>query len=185
MQSAGRLFKPDYRVMTAPAVHLVRYDSTWPAAFEAEAARIESVCAGLPIRLEHIGSTSVPGLAAKPVIDILAGRPPRSRVEPYIDALRQLGYEHKGSFGVPGREYFRRGSPRSHHVHLFVWDSAHWRDHLLFRDHLRAHPELAREYEALKYELAVRFAYDRKLYTDEKGPFIKRVLREAKMEPGS
>jgi GrpB-like predicted nucleotidyltransferase (UPF0157 family) len=168
--------------MTLPTVQLVRYDSTWPARFEAEAERIERACDGLPIRLEHIGSTAVPGLAAKPVIDILAGRPPRSRPHPYVDALKGLGYEHMGSRGVPGRDYFRRGPPRSHHLHLFAWSSAYWRDHLLFRDHLRARPDLAREYEALKYDLAARFAYDRKLYTDEKGPFIKRVLREANME---
>ena len=160
-------------------VSIVPYDSTWPGRFEAEAERIERALDGLPIRLEHIGSTSIPGLAAKPVIDILAGRPPRSRVEPYIAAMKQLGYEHMGSYGVPGRNYFRRGKPRSHHVHMVPWTGPLWREHLLFRDHLRAHPDVRREYEALKYELAVRFAHDKKLYQDEKGPYIKRVIREA------
>ena len=146
--------------------------------FEAEAERIEDACAGLAIRLEHIGSTSVPGLSAKPVIDILAGRPPRSPTEPYIAAIRQLGYEHKGAFGVPGREYFRRGSPRSHHVHLVSWSSAVWEEHLLFRELLRSNPAMARDYEAVKRDLAIAYANDRRAYTDGKGPFIKAAIRE-------
>ena len=165
--------------MVSPAVVLVPYDPQWPALFEAEAAWIERALAGLPIRLEHVGSTAVPGLAAKPIIDILAGRPPRSAVAPYVAAFRQLGYEHRGTSGLPGREYFRRGDPRSHHVHLVSWTSALWRDHLAFRDYLRDHPSVAREYETLKRDLAVTLANDRRRYTDAKGPFIRTVLRDA------
>jgi GrpB-like predicted nucleotidyltransferase (UPF0157 family) len=160
------------------------YDPLWPDAFAAEAARIERACADeeLPIRLEHIGSTAVPGMSAKPVIDILAGCPPRASRAAYVAALRQLGYEHKGAFGIPGRNYFRRGAPRSHHLHLVSWSSAFWRDHLLFRDYLRAHEDVAREYAALKRELAATFrdARDRTQYTDAKGPFIRSVLRLAR-----
>jgi len=166
--------------MTSPSIRLVPYDRTWPLEFDAEAARIERACAGLPMRLEHIGSTAVPGLAAKPIIDILAGRPGNVPGDAYVAALRQLGYEHKGAFGIPGRNYFRRGSPRSHHVHLVSWSSAFWRDHLLFRDELRAYPELARDYEAVKRELANAYANDRERYTDAKGPFIKSVVRRAR-----
>jgi len=161
-------------------VRLVPYDSTWPLEFAAEADRIERACAGLQIRLEHIGSTSVPGMSAKPVIDILAGRPPRSQPAPYIAAITQLGYEHKGAFGVPGREYFRRGTPRSHHVHLVSWSSAVWQDHLRFRDLLRGDAAVARDYEALKRELALANANDRRAYTDGKGPFIRAVLRSGR-----
>jgi GrpB-like predicted nucleotidyltransferase (UPF0157 family) len=164
-----------------PVVHLVPYDPTWPLAFEAEAERIERACAGLVIRLEHVGSTSVPGLSAKPIIDILAGRPPQAKVAPYVAALKQAGYEHKGPYGIPGREYFRRGTPRSHHVHLVSWSSTLWHEHLLFRDHLRAHPDVARAYEALKRDLAGS-AMERSDYTDAKGPFIRSVLREAALE---
>lgn len=148
--------------------------------FAAEAERIERACVGLQIRLEHIGSTSVPGLAAKPVIDILAGRPVSISGDRYVAALRQLGYEHKGSFGIPGRNYFRRGSPRSHHVHLVSWSSEFWRDHLLFRDYLRTHPLVASEYETLKREIAVMYVQDRDRYTDAKGPFIRSILRRAR-----
>jgi GrpB-like predicted nucleotidyltransferase (UPF0157 family) len=158
-------------------VYLAAYDAMWPLMFEAEAARIERVCVGLPLRLEHIGSTAIPGMSAKPIIDILAGRPPKSSPAPYIAALKQLGYEHKGANGVPGREFFRRGSPRSHHIHLVSWSSSVWRDHLKFRDALRTNMAIARDYEAVKRDAAIAFAEDRRAYTDAKGPFIKGILR--------
>jgi GrpB-like predicted nucleotidyltransferase (UPF0157 family) len=158
-------------------VLLLPYDPLWPLEFDAEAARIRRACDALPLRLEHIGSTSIPGLSAKPIIDILAGCPPREPREPYIAAIRQLGYEHKGAYGIPGRDYFRRGSPRSHHVHLFSWSSDAWRDHVRFRDALRADPALMREYDTLKRELAAAFANDGRKYTDAKGPFIRAALR--------
>lgn len=165
-------------------VRLSPYDPLWPAMFEAEARRIEDACSGLVIRLEHIGGTSVPGMSAKPVIDILAGRPPQSRAADYITAIRQLGYEHKGALGVPGREYFRRGSPRSHHLHLVSWSSTVWEGHLLFRDRLRADAAIARDYEAVKRELAMAHADDRRAYTDAKGPFIRAVIRDARARQG-
>jgi GrpB-like predicted nucleotidyltransferase (UPF0157 family) len=163
-------------------IHLVPYDPTWPLEFEAEAARIERACADLELRLEHIGSTAIPGLSAKPIIDILAGRPPRAAVAPYIAAMKQIGYEHKGAYGIPGRQYFRRGAPRSHHVHMVSWTSAFWREHLAFRDFLRDHPERAREYDALKRELAPVSGDDHAAYVKGKGPFVRAVLREAGLE---
>ena len=168
--------------MTPPTVRLVPYDSTWPLEFATEAERIERACAGLPIRLEHIGSTSIPGLSAKPVIDILAGRPGNIRGTSYVEAFKQLGYEHKGAFGIPGRNYFRRGTPRTHHVHLVNWSSDLWSDHLLFRDYLRMHAEVAREYETLKRELAGLYLHDKEQYTDAKGPFVRSIVRRAREE---
>jgi GrpB-like predicted nucleotidyltransferase (UPF0157 family) len=163
-------------------VFLSPYDSTWPLEFAAEADRIERACSPLPIRLEHIGSTSIAGLAAKPVIDVLAGRPGNVSGDSYVAAFRQLGYEHKGAYGVPGRNYFRRGTPRTHHVHLLSWASPVWEDHLLFRDYLRAHPETAREYETLKRELVAMYFQDKERYTDGKGPFVRSIVRRAREE---
>jgi GrpB-like predicted nucleotidyltransferase (UPF0157 family) len=163
-------------------VRVVPYDTTWPLEFEAEMARIERACDGLPIRLEHIGSTSIPGLAAKPVIDILAGRPGTVAGSAYVAAFKQLGYEHKGAYGIPGRNYFRKGTPRTHHVHLVSWSSDLWRDHLLFRDYLRTHPEIAREYETIKRELATMYLQDKEKYTDAKGPFVRSIVRRARDE---
>ena len=158
------------------------YDTTWPLEFAVEADRIARACRGLALRLEHIGSTSIPGLSAKPVIDVLAGRPGNVSGESYVAVFRQLGYEHKGAYGVPGRNYFRRGTPRTHHVHLVSWTSAVWEDHLLFRDYLRSHPETAREYETLKRELAALYIQDKERYTDAKGPFIRSIVRRAREE---
>ena len=163
-------------------VTLVPYDTTWPLEFAAEADRIERACAGLPIRLEHIGSTAIPGMSAKPVIDILAGRPGNMSGEKYVAAFRQLGYEHKGAYGIPGRNYFRRGVPRTHHVHLVSWSSDFWHDHLLFRDYLRENPDSAREYETIKREIAETYMFDKENYTDAKGPFVRSIVRRARGE---
>ena len=168
--------------MPTATVRLVPYDTIWPLEFAAEAERINRACDGLPIRLEHIGSTSIPGLSAKPVIDILAGRPGNLPGARYVTAFKQLGYEHKGAYGIPGRNYFRKGVPRTHHVHLFSWSSELWRDHLLFRDYLRAHPEIAREYETIKRELATMYLQDKEQYTDAKGPFVRSIVRRAREE---
>ncbi len=164
-------------------VYLAAYDPLWPEEFRVEADRIRSVCDDLEIRVEHVGSTAVPGLSAKPVIDILAGVPPRARRDAYIQALKEIGYEHLGSNGIRGRDYFRRGNPRSHHVHLVSWSGALWRDHLLFRDYLRTNATVMLEYEILKRQLAIAHANDRKRYLADKGPFIQAVLRQARTAP--
>ena len=164
----------------APVV-LVAYDPLWAEEFRVEADRIARACEDLELRLEHIGSTAVPGLSAKPIIDIAGGVPPNIDRAPYIQALKELGYEHKGAHGIPGRDYFRRGNPRSHHVHMVSWSSAAWRDNLTFRNHLRANPDSMREYEALKRQLAITYADDRRGYQAEKGPFIQAVFRDARL----
>src|SRR5262245_15236172 len=99
-------------------VRLVEYDPRWPVLFAAEQARLRAACGSLPLRFEHIGGTSIPGMCAKPVLDILAGRPPEPRSGDCIAALNRAGYDHRGEQGVPGREFFRRGQPRAYHVHL-------------------------------------------------------------------
>lgn len=164
-------------------VRVVPYDPAWPELFAAEAARIAAALQGLPLGLEHMGSTGVPGLAAKPVVDILAGRPPGSAAAPYVEALVRAGYAHRGEQGIPGREFFRRGDPRAYHLHLAEEGSDPWRTPLAFRDALRADPALAAEYARLKRELAARFPRDREAYIEGKGPFVARVLRGG-AEPG-
>lgn len=164
-------------------VRVVPYAPAWPALFAAEAERIRAALGGLPLRLEHMGSTGIPGLAAKPIVDILAGRPPGSAVAPYVEALVRAGYVHRGEQGIPGREFFRRGDPRSYHLHLAEEGAPAWRTPLAFRDALRADPALAAEYTRLKLELAARFPRDREAYIEGKGPFVAGVLRGV-AEPG-
>ena len=163
------------------SVVLAAYDPLWPEEFRAEADRIARACGDLEIRLEHIGSTSVPGLSAKPIIDIAAGVPPRIDRTRHVQTLKELGYEHLGAHGIPGRDFFRRGNPRSHHVHMHSWSSRFWRDNLLFREYLRANPSVMLEYETLKRQLANIYAGDRPRYQTEKGPFIQAVLRQARL----
>jgi GrpB-like predicted nucleotidyltransferase (UPF0157 family) len=160
-------------------VRLVEYDARWPALFTAEQQRLRAACRSLPLRLEHIGGTSIPGMCAKPVLDILAGRPHEALVQDYVAALTRAGYEHRGERGVPGREYFRRGRPRAYHLHLVEDDSPMWREYLAFRDYLRARPDAARQFSVLKRTLAARFPRDREAYLNAKSAGVQEILRLA------
>lgn len=163
-------------------VRVVPYDAGWPALYAAEAARLAPYLAAVGARvvLEHTGSTSVPGLDAKPIIDILGGLAAEEERAGVIATLRAAGYLHRGEQGIPGRDFFRRGDPRQYHLHLTLVGSRFWRDHRLFRDWLRAHRDVADEYAALKRALAERFPADRESYIDGKGAFVEGVLRAAR-----
>lgn len=162
-------------------VRVVTYDPAWPSLFAAEAARLRTIVelAGLPLVLEHMGSTAVPGLVAKPVLDLLGGYPSGASVSPYVATLEGADYVHRGEQGIPGREYFRRGAPRAYHLHLVVQGGPFWREHLAFRDALRAHSDVRAAYAALKLDLARRFPRDREAYTDGKSAFVRRVVAQA------
>ena len=161
-------------------VRVVPYDPAWPALFTAEAARLFSIFGpGLPIRLEHSGSTAVPGLSAKPILDMLGGYPADASVEPYIKAIVRAGYVHRGEQEIPGREFFRRGDPRSYHLHLAREGGEFWREHLAFRDALRRDPKLRDAYAELKLQLARQFPRDRESYIDGKSAFVRQVVERA------
>ena len=147
--------------------------------FAREKAQFEEALGGLMagvVAMEHIGSTAVQGLAAKPVIDIAIGLREHAFGERTIEPITGLGYEYRAESGIPGRYYFRRGDPRSHHVHMVEYGCPEWEKNIRFRDTLRARPDLAEEYAALKRDLARRYAHDRPGYTLAKAPFIERVL---------
>jgi GrpB-like predicted nucleotidyltransferase (UPF0157 family) len=161
-------------------VRLVPYDARWPALFDAEADRLSGLmaAAGLPpVVFEHVGSTAVHGLTAKPILDIAAGRDPDVPAAVYVPVLVGAGYQHRGERGLPGREFFRRGALRTHHLHLVEHGGEHWRRYLLLRDSLRADAALRAAYAALKQELALQFPQDRECYIDGKTAFIERILR--------
>ncbi len=170
--------------MTGPFV--VPYDPGWPGQFEAERARLERAFEGVPAVIEHVGSTAVEGLAAKPIIDICIGLDSLRHAESRVEAMSELGYEYVPEYEseMPNRRYFRRPiqRPRSHHVHCFRLGSPGWSRHLAFRDYLRAHPSVAAEYAQLKLRLATEFAGDRPAYTEAKSPFIARTLDAARRE---
>jgi GrpB-like predicted nucleotidyltransferase (UPF0157 family) len=165
------------------AFDVVEHDPEWAETFSAEKVRLEAVFADIDAKIEHVGSTSVPGLSAKPIIDICVGIPRLADAEARVDDMASLGYEYVPEFEaeIPDRRYFRRphARPRSHHVHCCVLGDPIWTRHLLFRDYLRKHPEAATEYAALKRTLADRHRNDRPAYTEAKAPFITRILKQA------
>ena len=164
-----------------PKVVVREYDPDWPRAFERIHAHVWPAVQHCSLKLEHVGSTAVPGLSGKPVIDaciVVAS----TRDIPYaVKALVSLGYEHRGDLGVPGREAFKRPAgtrlPR-HHLYASVRGSMSLRNHLGFRDYLRTHPEVAKEYGELKVSLAKRFPDDIDNYIEGKTDFVLGVLQQ-------
>lgn len=167
--------------MTAAPIRIVDHDPRWAAAFEAERRLLsEGLAAWLVGDPEHIGSTAVAGLAAKPVIDIMA--PVRSLAESVsaIAAAQGLGYVHF-PYKAEQMHWFCKPSPehRTHHLHLVPAGSGLWLERVAFRDALRADGALRAEYEGLKRRLAHEHRADREAYTDAKSSFVQRVLRDA------
>lgn len=160
-------------------VEIEPYSSEWPAQFAAEAEQLQGVLAPwLAGQIEHIGSTAVPGLSAKPVIDIMAPVRSLAHAVPAIDALTSLNYCYF-PYKPSEMHWFCKPSPahRTHHLHLVPAASSVWQLRLAFRDALRRDPALASQYERLKVRLAAAHAQDREAYTDGKTLFINSVLQ--------
>lgn len=159
---------------------LAPYDPSWPSQFAAARAEMLAACKGLMLDVHHVGSTSIAGTIAKPIIDMM---PVLARHEDglaCIAPMAALGYVYRGERGIAGRHLFVRGDPRSHNVHAFARDHPEVERHLLFRDYLRAHPDERAAYERLKRDLALKFAHDRQAYAEAKTPFCDRIVRLAR-----
>ena len=163
-------------------VTIVDYDPTWPQAFaEARAEILEAVGPYVEC-VEHVGSTSVEGLAAKPIIDTQVGVKDWHEARVTIKPLRARGWLFRGQNGIPRRHYFVKRNAagrRTHHLHMLEVSSDRWHGALDFRDYLRAHSDAACEYAALKRRLARRIYRDAGEYTEAKAPFIQRILAQA------
>jgi GrpB-like predicted nucleotidyltransferase (UPF0157 family) len=171
-------------------IKIVAYDPAWPAHFEAEASKLRATFGELALRIEHVGSTSVPGLAAKAVIDIQVSVASLASPERFLPLLAQLGYLHvpMGDFDLVYPWFVKPHDwPSTHHVHLCVQGDEQERRHLAFRDHLRCHPEVAAEYVALKRSLAAanhgRTLESRECYSLSKTGFVESVLARALAMP--
>ena len=160
---------------------VVPYDPDWPRQFERAATAIRGALGELLVGIEHVGSTAIPGLDAKPIIDLIVYVPAFEDGFACVAPLAALGYESLGEYGIEGRHYFRRHEDgvSTHHLHMFAKDPAQPRDEIIFRDFLRGHPAVAREYATLKYALAEEHRDRRETYTDAKTDFITDVLRRA------
>ncbi len=155
---------------------VVDYDPGWPAQFEEERARIAAALGDAAVGIEHVGSTAVPGLVAKPIIDILVGVRDFAAAGDYVERLKTIGYGRSESRSPGTRMSFNRGQPETHHLHIVEHEGAEWRRLLCFRDFLRENPGEARRYGFLKKELACRHRTDAYSYSDGKAPFIESAL---------
>ncbi|HUT82324.1 MAG TPA: GrpB family protein [Candidatus Bathyarchaeia archaeon] len=162
------------------------YDEIWPMLFLNEKLKIEELIGGFIISIEHIGSTAIPDLASKPIIDILIGLKKLDDSIYCIPKLEKLNYEYvqEAEQFLPNRRFFRKPpkgtGKRKFHVHMVEFNDDFWLRQLLFRDYLRSHPESKHEYETLKKELATKFKNDRVAYTNGKDDFINSILIKAK-----
>ncbi len=163
----------------ADPIVIVPYDPAWPAEFERLRQTLADCLGDLVLAIEHIGSTSVPGLAAKPILDINMVMESYAELPAIVERLAALGYRHEGDLGIPGREAFRQPPDSGFlacHLYCSPRDSVALRRHLAFRDYLRTHPDAVDEYARLKQALAQCYRNDRPAYTDAKTGFVEGIL---------
>ncbi len=167
--------------MGSKPIEVADYDPKWPVLFAEIAARVTAAFTNGPlIRIEHVGSTSVPSLPAKPIVDIDVVIPTRADMPEAIRRLTVLGYAHQGDGGIPSREAFNPPAGVAyHHLYVCAEDSPELGRQLAFRDYLRAHPEAARQYGELKRGLAARHVTDIDAYVDGKTEFVQDILQKA------
>ncbi|MES5892627.1 GrpB family protein [Bacillus cereus group sp. RP43] len=160
---------------------VVPYENHWSEKFQMEAERLKSVMPET-VEIHHIGSTSVPGLAAKPIIDMIMEVESIDRVDRWNERFKELGYIVKGENGISRRRYFIHGTEekRSYHLHVFEKENPEITRHLAFRDYMMAHCEEAEAYATLKKELAEKYTYDGTMYTEGKNEFVRNVDEKAK-----
>lgn len=162
-------------------VEVVPYNHQWPQMYKDEANKIKTIMNEIMVQIHHIGSTSIPGMSAKPVIDILVEVRSIEKVDLFNQAMMELGYDPKGENGIPNRRYFSKGGDnRTHHVHIFQKGNPEIMRHLLFRDYLIAHPEDATLYGELKQSLAQHFSEDIEQYIQGKDGLVKELDEKAK-----
>jgi len=172
---------------------LADYDPTWPEMFEEERARLQAAIGEWAVAIEHVGSTAIPGIAAKPVIDIGVALRSYDDAPKCITPLVEMGYQCLGEYGIPGRIFFRKrtdaplpgqthsGVGRTHQVHMYAEGHSEYVQHILFRDYIRSHPIDARDYEQLKRRLAAEYD-DVEAYAQAKSDFVQRILSAAREE---
>ncbi len=163
-------------------VDVVPHNPRWRNAFEAEAKHIGAALGENVAAIHHIGSTAIPGIYAKPVIDLLVEVGNITEVDERSSVMEAFGYEAMGEFGIPGRRYFRKDNQegiRTYQIHVFEAGSAQVDRHLAFRDYMIAHPEDARKYSELKRKLAKEHSQSINGYVDGKDSFIKEIDRKA------
>ena len=167
--------------MITKHVVVLPYDEQWKHDFLQIKAELANVLGQLAIEIEHVGSTSVQGLSAKPIIDIDVVIKDYSGLENVISALEKIGYQHEGNLGITGREAFKYDGKehlRKHHLYVCPEDSPELKRHIAFRDYLQTHPDAVREYSCIKEEGAKLYPDDIDRYIVHKSPFIEKIYAE-------
>ncbi|MDE2990281.1 MAG: GrpB family protein [Chloroflexota bacterium] len=175
--------RPVVRVPAETRLVVVPYNPKWPAMYERERAEIDACVGQHILRIEHAGSTSIPGMAGKPTVDILVGVQDWDEARVTFGPLANIWWEFRGERGMPRRHLFRRLNPegrRTHQLHMLEVAHSAWDAMLLFRDYVRSHPDAAAEYQRLKLDLAQRFPNSRGAYTAGKEAFVMGVLAKAR-----
>lgn len=163
-------------------VEVLPHQPQWREAFAIEKEQLCPVFGGNLVAIHHMGSTAIPGIYAKPIIDLLVAVREILTVDRTNVAMVALGYEVMGEFGIPGRRYFRKDNSvgiRTHHVHTFAADNPQVERHLAFRDYLIAHPQAAQQYSSLKCQLAQQFPQDIERYAQGKEALINQLDTQA------
>lgn len=161
-------------------ISVVDYDHTWPKTFEQLRSNIWPTISDIATTIEHVGSTSVVGLSAKPIIDMTIVIPSTSQMPMLMDRLSTINYIHKGDQGVPGREAFQRPeNTPAHNLYACQKDNLGLRNHLAIRDYMKEHPEAVQAYGDLKKQLAAQFPSDIDAYVDGKTDFLISILTKA------
>lgn len=167
-------------------VSIVEYHPEWRKMFEDEKRALQTALGEIPARIEHIGSTAVAGLAAKPIIDLMVGLEDFSIADSVVPKIEALGYEYIQKYEdvMPFRRFFikEQDGIRTHHIHMVGIGGEFWERHILFRDYLREHPDVAEQYASLKKELAEREWEDVNDYADAKTEFIKGIENKARRQ---
>lgn len=163
-------------------VEVVPHQDSWKDDFEKEAEHLRSLLGDEAAAVHHIGSTAIPGISAKPIIDLLVVVRRIEEIDAKTLEMSQAGYIPRGEYGIPGRRYFIKGDEdlHTHHIHMFEVDHPEVDRHLRFRDYMIAHPQEAQVYSCLKEDLARRYPADIEGYMDGKDAFIKDIDRKAR-----
>lgn len=166
-------------------VRLEKYNPEWAALFKEEKKLLLDTFGNRIVAIEHIGSTAIPGVPAKPILDINVAVPSLNDIDDFIAKLQKLGYEYIPERKFSDRQFFPKGpsEKRTHHLNLVeIISQTGWKNALLFRDYLRAHPKVRNEYAMLKQKLAKKYANNRDEYTEQKSDFVIRIVKKAQQK---
>ena len=155
------------------------YNSEWQQLFAAEKKSLQAAVGDNVLDIQHVGSTSIPGMIAKPILDLGIAVDNFEAAFACVESIEKLGYIYRGENGIPRRHFFVKGNPRTHHIHMLEIRSWDWQGHILFRDYLIGHSEVAQQYAQLKLQLFEQFNGDRNAYQAGKKNFIEQVEQQA------